>query len=1082
MFPFHARNPVDTQDTPRSHSLPAMTAFRYALIYAGLGTAWFYLSDWMLAALVRDPLVLARAASIRGLFFVGLTAILLFALLRRRADAAAKQEHPTRRDALAALLLFALIMSGAGYAIYEFAKGTVNEKVDEELGAVARLKVAQIERWLEQQRRIIHETTETPLFADALREWIDGGAADPLLAARIRAHLRAVAQAGHHADAALYRPVDGALLLSASGGGDTPHRRALALQAAQLGRATLDDFHLGSDGLATFGLFIPLQVQGMAQSPAVAYLAFDPDDLVYPLMQQWPGASRTAETVLVRREGNEVLYLNALRHTGEAALRLRAPLDADALPAALALRGRSGFIAGRDYRGEPVLSHVLPVPGTPWMLISKVDQAEAYGDLIRLSAFTAMVVGVMLLALWWWWAEHARLTAIRHREQLEHAALARRMDVLGKQAPDCIVLFDSGGRIREVNDRTLETYGYNREQMLHMSIFDLRVPETVGEIPLLVSRLSDEGNLTYETRHRRSDGTVFPVEASTGVVDVAGERYLQSVIRDVSDRKRAESHILRLSRLNAAISESNQAMLRSGSEREVFRAVCRACVEHGGLAMAWVGLVDSPSGLVVPFESAGAGTDYLGALVLSVRGDVPEGRGPVGIALREGRIVLCNDFANDPTTEPWRETARPYGWASAIALPLRRGGRAIGVLVAYGLEKNLFDDQAVHLLTGMADNISFALDQFEVDARRQEAEAALRASEARLNEAQHIAKIGSWELDLVTNVLVWSDEAYRIFGMEPGKFGASYEAFLDLVHPDDREAVDSAYTDSVKHRTHYEVEHRLLFPDGRIKHVRERGETYYDSHGRPLRSVGTTLDITAQKRLEEARARDARKLAELSRRLVAVQEQERRRLALELHDVVSPNLAAIQLNLGLVSAELDEHAPAPLRNRLADSRVLLRETGESLREICANLRPAVLDYAGLFPALDGYGHEFSSRTGIAVRVNGTHTAVRLPADVESLLFRIAQEALTNCAKHAGASSVTVDLAQDGQEVTMTIADDGVGFEPSLIGQAGHKPGLGLLTMRERAEFAGGSFDIASHPGEGSCIRVAIPLASVQTES
>lgn len=136
---------------------------------------------------------------------------------------------------------------------------------------------------------------------------------------------------------------------------------------------------------------------------------------------------------------------------------------------------------------------------------------------------------------------------------------------------------------------------------------------------------------------------------------------------------------------------------------------------------------------------------------------------------------------------------------------------------------------------------------------RQRAEHALKASEARLKEAQRIARVGSWELDLAADVLDWSDEIFRIFEIDQARFGASYEAFLAAVHPDDRQAVNRAYKDSVENRTPYEITHRLLMPDGRLKFVTERCETEYDAGGRPLRSIGTVQDVTDRVLAEEAR-------------------------------------------------------------------------------------------------------------------------------------------------------------------------------------------------------------------------------------
>lgn len=150
-------------------------------------------------------------------------------------------------------------------------------------------------------------------------------------------------------------------------------------------------------------------------------------------------------------------------------------------------------------------------------------------------------------------------------------------------------------------------------------------------------------------------------------------------------------------------------------------------------------------------------------------------------------------------------------------------------------------------------------------AERRQAEEALSASERRLREAQRIAQIGSWELDLTTKSLFWSDDVYQIFELDKNNFDATYEAFLAAIHPEDREMVDHAYAHSLATKTPYEIEHRLLMKDGSIKFVHERGETYYDSNGKPVCSLGTVQDISERRRTEEK----IRKLnEELERRVV----------------------------------------------------------------------------------------------------------------------------------------------------------------------------------------------------------------------
>jgi PAS domain S-box-containing protein len=151
---------------------------------------------------------------------------------------------------------------------------------------------------------------------------------------------------------------------------------------------------------------------------------------------------------------------------------------------------------------------------------------------------------------------------------------------------------------------------------------------------------------------------------------------------------------------------------------------------------------------------------------------------------------------------------------------------------------------------------------------RKQAEKALKDTALRLNEAQRIAHIGNWELDLKNNVLIWSDEIFRIFEIDPEKFGASYEAFLDAVHPGDKETVNLAYTNSLKTKKPYSIDHRLLYPGGRIKHVHEQCETYFEND-QPIRSVGTVQDITERKiaekelRKREMDLREAQRLGKL---------------------------------------------------------------------------------------------------------------------------------------------------------------------------------------------------------------------------
>lgn len=230
--------------------------------------------------------------------------------------------------------------------------------------------------------------------------------------------------------------------------------------------------------------------------------------------------------------------------------------------------------------------------------------------------------------------------------------------------------------------------------------------------------------------------------------------------------------------------------------------------------------------------------------------------------------------------------------------------------------------------------------------------------------------------------------------------------------------------------------------------------------------------LALEKRHQVERAEQGQRLAELSRRVVSVQEEERRRLASELHDRTGANLATININLKSIARGAPAHGPDG-EALMEETRELLADTIVSIREFCGDLRPSILDYAGLQQAIENCVDRFTRRTGVRGDVDHAEFVGRCPPEVESVLFRIVQEALLNCAKHAQARTVRVRLRGDSRHLLLTIEDDGVGFDPQALGLPGSNTGSGLLNMRERAAFAGGSFSIESAPGRGTRIRIEI---------
>ena len=239
-------------------------------------------------------------------------------------------------------------------------------------------------------------------------------------------------------------------------------------------------------------------------------------------------------------------------------------------------------------------------------------------------------------------------------------------------------------------------------------------------------------------------------------------------------------------------------------------------------------------------------------------------------------------------------------------------------------------------------------------------------------------------------------------------------------------------------------------------------------------AVVVTADITESKRAERALQESRERLQILSQRLVEVQEEERRAIARELHDRVGQTLAALNINLIIISGQLGGKVDEQTSTRLNDSMKLIAETIALVRDVMSNLRPSVLDDYGLEAAIDSHVSQYMSRYEIGVKFDKSDQPLpRLGSSIEMTFLRIAQEALMNIARHAQASQVHLKLWQADDNVCMTIQDNGTGI---ASWESANRPGShGLTIMRERAEAFGGSLKVSSAPGKGTKVEVKIPI-------
>jgi two-component system, NarL family, sensor histidine kinase UhpB len=354
---------------------------------------------------------------------------------------------------------------------------------------------------------------------------------------------------------------------------------------------------------------------------------------------------------------------------------------------------------------------------------------------------------------------------------------------------------------------------------------------------------------------------------------------------------------------------------------------------------------------------------------------------------------------------------------------------------------------------------------------RKRAEAALRDSEERLTLAFAGAQEGVWDWNLETGAVVYSARWKQMLGYADEEIEPHVSAWERLLHPDDMPRAQQVNESVVHGAQTYEGEFRLRHKDGHYIHVLSRGfPVRREPEGPVVRIVGTHFDLTERKQADAERAR-----TELLARLVFAQEDERRRIAREMHDQFGEQLTALGRGIGALKEACGDSVD--LRAKVETLETIAHQLDRDVDQLVWELRPTALDDLGLRAALANYLQDWSARVGISAEL---HTSglldERLASETETTLYRIAQEALTNVAKHAQAKNVDVILERRSDSVLLIVEDDGVGFElpAGNGGRAGQ--GFGLLGMQERAALVGASLQIESAASKGTTVFVRMDAA------
>jgi PAS domain S-box-containing protein len=370
-------------------------------------------------------------------------------------------------------------------------------------------------------------------------------------------------------------------------------------------------------------------------------------------------------------------------------------------------------------------------------------------------------------------------------------------------------------------------------------------------------------------------------------------------------------------------------------------------------------------------------------------------------------------------------------------------------------------------------------------------EQALREGEQRMRFCLEAANIGTWDWDIESGSVRWSENMERIHGQLPGSFGGNVEAFQEGIHEVDRRRVSDAVQQALEGDGKFHAEYRQVRADGSFGWMEAHGQVLYDSSHRPKSMMGVCREISERKN-SEAALRDAREQLEarvqertseldhaqerlrmLSARLLQMQDDERRRIARELHDTAGQILIALNLNLVPVEEALQK-TKSDLVRQVTESLHLIEELSRDLRTMSHLLHPPLLDEAGLQSAVRWYVEGFAERSKIEVDLHLEPGLGRLPAELETAMFRIVQECLTNIHRHSGSTSASIAIGRDTHNVTIEIRDRGKGMSMPV------RAGVGIQGMGERVRQLGGSIQIESGSG-GTRVTATFPTNLASSE-
>ena len=592
---------------PKKPVIARLTPAGVALFYAVFAALWIIVSGYLLAVAVSDPLLQGRIELVKGLLFVAVTGMLLYLLLKGwhgsptgATTLQAGDIAPPRNIRLAlAFAALMLVVPLVGLSIVRIYIPQEERDAYRNLEAVVRLKAGQIENWLGERRGDSEGLAASAGFAQQVEQYIRHGKRDGRLLGQIMDRLASL-RTDYAYDSILLFDTSGQLLASLGEDVDIPSAlRDLLHQSLASKQVQRSSPYRDESGNINLDWVVPIAAPDRQGKHAVAavVLRVVPDHFLYPLVRAWPSASASAETLLVRRDGESIVFLNELRHRKDKALTLRLPLSEPELPEAAAIRAnRPGTVRGRNYRGKDVLAAYRPVAGTRWHIVAEIDRGEVLHPMWELVHWITLIAFVtissIMAALLLLWRQQQRTQRLASRMQSVAATEEneQRFYAITQSANDAIITADSGGNVANWNPSAERLFGYTETEMRGQSLM-LLAPErfrnsysqgfmrvAAGGKPYVIGK-------TVELVGLRKGGSEFPLELSLAQWETAAGKFFTAIIRDISERKAAESLLVEHELQYRTLADSGQALIWMAGTDKLCNYFNKVWLEFTGRSM-----------------------------------------------------------------------------------------------------------------------------------------------------------------------------------------------------------------------------------------------------------------------------------------------------------------------------------------------------------------------------------------------------------------------------------------------------------------------------------------------------------------